>query len=330
MLYELCTMNHPFDGTSMENLLKNIVKSPYHPLSRLYSVELRKLLDSCLQKQPDKRPTITQILKLSLLQPYIKQYKSVSQPIIDNVVINKTNENNDNNTNIHSNNIINNKALPIHLPSIVPTNSQAPSPRYILNAAQPSHGSLNQLQPKSPRTHQQSSHPSPRIPLNAINAQHPRQITPQQRQLTPLQQQQKQQLHKLKEYQRINQLHAVRNSSPSNVNSSVNHNYSSMNRLQSKREQERIALENELAQIRAKYMAEQKQSRYTYNSIQQSNDNNTHSNNPYIVNQPNTRYGRTPQVQSTVMHGSRYASPGTASQGHGIASVQPVRKHHFV
>jgi hypothetical protein len=69
LLYELCTLKHPFDAASMNRLLTVILRGKYHPVSVTYSRELRNLIGRMLMKDPAKRPTINQILGL----PFIKQ-----------------------------------------------------------------------------------------------------------------------------------------------------------------------------------------------------------------------------------------------------------------
>jgi len=73
VLYELMSLKHPFDATSMEGLLQKIVKTNPPPLSRNYSIELRTIVDSLLSKTPAKRPTVNALIKLPFLQPYVSK-----------------------------------------------------------------------------------------------------------------------------------------------------------------------------------------------------------------------------------------------------------------
>ncbi|KAG5470835.1 hypothetical protein CUR178_02139 [Leishmania enriettii] len=69
LLYECATGGrHPFDGTSMNQLMQRIVQGHYAPLSSHYSSDFRRMVDWCLQKDPAKRPSIKQALALPLMR----------------------------------------------------------------------------------------------------------------------------------------------------------------------------------------------------------------------------------------------------------------------
>ncbi|KAG5470420.1 hypothetical protein LSCM1_01664 [Leishmania martiniquensis] len=69
LLYECATGGrHPFDGTSMNQLMQRIVQGHYAPLSSQYSSDFRRMVDWCLQKDPAKRPSIKQALALPLMR----------------------------------------------------------------------------------------------------------------------------------------------------------------------------------------------------------------------------------------------------------------------
>ncbi|KAH0786408.1 CAMK family protein kinase [Histomonas meleagridis] len=69
ILYELCTLKHAFEAGNMNQLLMNIVRGRYTPISSNYSQGLRSLVDRMLTKEPEERPTINQILSI----PFIKE-----------------------------------------------------------------------------------------------------------------------------------------------------------------------------------------------------------------------------------------------------------------
>lgn len=68
ILYELCTLKHPFAGRDLGSLFRSIVSGRYAPISRAYSPELRQLVADMLQVNPAKRPSINDILRRSFLQ----------------------------------------------------------------------------------------------------------------------------------------------------------------------------------------------------------------------------------------------------------------------
>ncbi|KAK8895083.1 hypothetical protein M9Y10_023525 [Tritrichomonas musculus] len=72
ILYELCTLKHAFNAPNMKQLMMNIIQARYTPVPSQYSQDLRSLVDRMLTKEPEKRPTINQILNT----PYIKKQLS--------------------------------------------------------------------------------------------------------------------------------------------------------------------------------------------------------------------------------------------------------------
>lgn len=72
MLYELCTFNHAFDAQNMKGLVLKILRGQYSPISSQYSGNMREMISRMLMKDPSKRPSINQILKLPFLQEYIR------------------------------------------------------------------------------------------------------------------------------------------------------------------------------------------------------------------------------------------------------------------
>lgn len=67
MLYEIVTLNHAFDATSMKGLVMKILRGNYPPISKNYSKELGDLISTLLKKNPDERPTINQVLQTPFL-----------------------------------------------------------------------------------------------------------------------------------------------------------------------------------------------------------------------------------------------------------------------
>jgi len=71
VLYELSTLKHAFDGTSLRGLLQKIVRGNYPPLPQLYSPAWRSLvLRSCLllnRDPPVQLPPKTDLLVILIL-----------------------------------------------------------------------------------------------------------------------------------------------------------------------------------------------------------------------------------------------------------------------
>eukprot|EP00002_Diphylleia_rotans_P016406 TRINITY_DN3191_c0_g1_i2.p1 TRINITY_DN3191_c0_g1~~TRINITY_DN3191_c0_g1_i2.p1 ORF type:complete len:994 (-),score=170.42 TRINITY_DN3191_c0_g1_i2:482-3463(-) len=63
ILYELCTLNRPFDGDNMFHLMANIQKGEYKAMDPMYySTPLHDLVTSLLQLNPTMRPSSSDIL----------------------------------------------------------------------------------------------------------------------------------------------------------------------------------------------------------------------------------------------------------------------------
>jgi len=62
VLYELCTLKHPFEAKNQAELIVKIVKGKYESLPKRYSKELADIVHSCLMKDYNKRPSIDDII----------------------------------------------------------------------------------------------------------------------------------------------------------------------------------------------------------------------------------------------------------------------------
>ena len=78
LLYELCTLKPPFDASSFHFLALKIVRGAYPPLPPHYSRDLKALVASMLSIDPNKRPSIAQILKLPFVNKRIQNLLSES------------------------------------------------------------------------------------------------------------------------------------------------------------------------------------------------------------------------------------------------------------
>ena len=63
MLYEMCALRPPFEGSSMHYLSLQIVRGRYPPLPSHFSRELKTLVAQMLEMNVSKRINIHQILK---------------------------------------------------------------------------------------------------------------------------------------------------------------------------------------------------------------------------------------------------------------------------
>ena len=68
VLYELLALGPPFTGSNMAALINNIVTGTPRELSEVYSEELRALAFRLLQKLPERRPTVAEILQQGLVR----------------------------------------------------------------------------------------------------------------------------------------------------------------------------------------------------------------------------------------------------------------------
>lgn len=79
VLYELLTLRHPFNASSIEGLLDKIVRSKPAPISKMYSKEIRQVCDNLLQKDPRLRPSAAKLLQLPFIQKNIKRFLTAGQ-----------------------------------------------------------------------------------------------------------------------------------------------------------------------------------------------------------------------------------------------------------
>eukprot|EP00276_Gloeochaete_wittrockiana_P009844 CAMPEP_0184654578 /NCGR_PEP_ID=MMETSP0308-20130426/12240_1 /TAXON_ID=38269 /ORGANISM="Gloeochaete witrockiana, Strain SAG 46.84" /LENGTH=508 /DNA_ID=CAMNT_0027090621 /DNA_START=1 /DNA_END=1523 /DNA_ORIENTATION=+ len=67
ILYELCTLKHPFDAANQGALILKIIRGRYPPITSNYSSQLADILDKCLTRDTARRPDTADIL----LQPNV-------------------------------------------------------------------------------------------------------------------------------------------------------------------------------------------------------------------------------------------------------------------
>uniref|UniRef100_A0A8C5SPP1 non-specific serine/threonine protein kinase n=1 Tax=Laticauda laticaudata TaxID=8630 RepID=A0A8C5SPP1_LATLA len=76
VLYELCTLKHPFEGNNLPQLIMKICRGHFIPVSIKYSSDLRLLISQLFRTSPRDRPSINSILKKAFLEKQIKNYLS--------------------------------------------------------------------------------------------------------------------------------------------------------------------------------------------------------------------------------------------------------------
>ncbi|XP_060545292.1 serine/threonine-protein kinase Nek5 isoform X2 [Pantherophis guttatus] len=74
VLYELCTLKHPFEGNNLPQLIMKICRGHFIPVSVKYSSDLRLLISQLFRTSPRDRPSINSILKKAFLEKQIKNY----------------------------------------------------------------------------------------------------------------------------------------------------------------------------------------------------------------------------------------------------------------
>ena len=74
LLYEMCALKMPFEGYNMPQLYMKISTGNYPPLSKNFSQDLRNIVNSMLNIDSNKRPSIVEILRNKIIKPRIKNF----------------------------------------------------------------------------------------------------------------------------------------------------------------------------------------------------------------------------------------------------------------
>lgn len=77
IIYELCTLEVPFNARSHIELFQKIRLGKFRAIPPVYSQELQKVIASCLQTNPNSRPTAAQLLDLPIVCVVRKQQDAV-------------------------------------------------------------------------------------------------------------------------------------------------------------------------------------------------------------------------------------------------------------
>ncbi|CAL6051499.1 Kinase [Hexamita inflata] len=71
ILYELCTQQHVFYAQNLKMLLVKILDGKYQPIPSTYSKELQQIVAYMLQKDPNNRPSVAQLVQNPLIAKWI-------------------------------------------------------------------------------------------------------------------------------------------------------------------------------------------------------------------------------------------------------------------
>ncbi|XP_071328763.1 serine/threonine-protein kinase Nek5-like isoform X2 [Trachinotus anak] len=74
VLYELCTLRHPFEGSSLRQLVSKICRGRYNPVPSRYSYNLRLLVAQLFKVNPRDRPSVTSVLRRAFLEKHISKH----------------------------------------------------------------------------------------------------------------------------------------------------------------------------------------------------------------------------------------------------------------
>ncbi|KAL1773065.1 serine serine/threonine-protein kinase Nek5 isoform X1 [Sigmodon hispidus] len=76
VLYELCTLRHPFESNNLHHLVLKICQARIAPISPHFSLDLQSLIPQLFKVSPEDRPSINSLLKMTFLETLVAQYLS--------------------------------------------------------------------------------------------------------------------------------------------------------------------------------------------------------------------------------------------------------------
>ncbi|XP_043988685.1 serine/threonine-protein kinase Nek5-like isoform X3 [Gambusia affinis] len=74
VLYELCSLRHPFEGNSLRQLVSKICRGHYAPVPGRYSHDLRLLVTQLFKVNPRDRPSVSSILRRPFLEKHVGKH----------------------------------------------------------------------------------------------------------------------------------------------------------------------------------------------------------------------------------------------------------------
>ncbi|XP_071959604.1 serine/threonine-protein kinase Nek11-like [Antedon mediterranea] len=76
ILYEICALQHAFEGQSLMGIMYKIVEGNKPELPDMYHQNLRQLVQRLLEKDPSHRPSATEITKIDFVERHIEKMKN--------------------------------------------------------------------------------------------------------------------------------------------------------------------------------------------------------------------------------------------------------------
>ena len=73
-IYEMCNLKHAFEGQFFPAVSIKISEGKRLPLNKIYSKELRNVIDNMLNLNPRNRPTIASLIEKTFLKNYVGEY----------------------------------------------------------------------------------------------------------------------------------------------------------------------------------------------------------------------------------------------------------------
>ena len=73
-IYEMCNLKHAFEGQFFPAVSIKIPEGKRLPLNKIYSKELRNVIDNMLNLNPRNRPTIASLIEKTFLKKYVGEY----------------------------------------------------------------------------------------------------------------------------------------------------------------------------------------------------------------------------------------------------------------
>ncbi|XP_052607744.1 serine/threonine-protein kinase Nek5 isoform X2 [Peromyscus californicus insignis] len=74
VLYELCTLKHPFESNNLHHLVLKICEACVAPISPHFSLDLQSLIPQLFKVSPQDRPSINSLLRRPFLETLIARY----------------------------------------------------------------------------------------------------------------------------------------------------------------------------------------------------------------------------------------------------------------